>query len=626
MRSFGPARHVARARVSLRGVLLALLVSLPAVAQNYGPVYRVSAFELEYALDHPEQIPVEELLDLEVGLRRTEDVFSAPRPVDRTVRMRLSSLPRSGFFAASAIQHINQHIVSTFNRRGINGVIVAVPEIEEGSGRDLRPPGRTALTLRVWTGRIERVTTVADGERFGGLPTDARTDLAAHEWIRERSPVRPGGERGLLRIRELEDYAAKLSRHPSRRVSVELEPGSRPGTTAVNLRVAEAKPWFVYSQVSNTGTESTSHWRQRFGLSHSQLTGRDDRLSVDYITGNFDEVHAFVGSYEAPFTLAAPDWRWRIAGSYYEYDASQVGFSDGLFKGESAYAEGSIRYRAFQYRQLFIDLDAGLRWQRVETDNRFLAGQDAEDDFLLPRVGLRAQRRTQTSTLLFASDVRWSLPELAGTDRDEIRFLGNEDPSRRFVTLTWDASYSFYLEPLIDPQAWEDPSTPSSSTLAHEVALLFRGQWSFGNRLVSQFQQVAGGLYTVRGYKQSEAAGDDLFLGSAEYRLHVPRLFAPDPTPPEVPGMGEFRARPQHVYGRPDWDLVVRVFGDAARLHVSDRKAFEEHETLASVGGGLELQFLRNLSVKLDAGQVLNTVDGSEAGDTRLHFMTTLLY
>ena len=114
----------------------------------------MSEIEVEYALDSPRQIPIDEVLDLEVGLRRAEEAYVAPRPVDRTVRMRLSALPRDASFGASALLHINQHIVASFNRRGYNGVIVTVPDIEEGTGRDLRPPGVTVLRLRIWTGQV----------------------------------------------------------------------------------------------------------------------------------------------------------------------------------------------------------------------------------------------------------------------------------------------------------------------------------------------------------------------------------------------------------------------------------------------------------------------------------------
>ena len=58
----------------------------------------------------------------------------------------------------------------------------------------------------------------------------------------------------------------------------------------------------------------------------------------------------------------------------------------------------------------------------------------------------------------------------------------------------------------------------------------------------------------------------------------------------------------------------------------SERIASEEHETLFSIGAGVEMQLLRNLSLRLDAGHVLSTVGSSETGDTRGHVLATLYY
>ena len=595
----------------------ALLLPMGAAAQVFGQLYPISRFEIEYALDLPRDIPIRELLNLEV-------------------RMRLSSLPRGGLFSVTALQHITQHLVSTFNRRGFNGVIVMVPEIEEGSGRDLRDPGDTTLTLRIWTGRVSQLTSIADGDRFGGLSIDERTDNAAHEWIRERSPVQPGGVRGLLDIGALEDFGAESSRHPGRNVEVELEAGARPGTTAVNLRIAEAKPWYVYAQYSNTGSKGTTRDRERIGFAHHQVSGRDDSLRVDYTTGNFEHTHSILASYDAPVTLDFPELRWRLRGWYSEYDSSEVGVTPGSFQGEQAAGEATLILNAFQYRELFVDIFAGARLQRIKVDNQILQDR-SEVTYVIPQVGVQAERRTRTSSMFLSMNLDVGVTDEGQRGREK---LGNEAPAKNFSVLRWNGSVSAYLEPLINRQGWEDPSTPGSSTLAHEVAFLFRGQHAFDNRLVPQYQQVAGGLYTVRGYDQAEIARDNMILGSAEYRLHLPRLFQPDATPPELPGMGAFRARPPYVWGRPDWDLIFRVFTDVAYVSSNQVSSAgvpgsEFDRTLWSVGGGVELQILRHLTVRFDAGRALNGVEQggaiesrgrSKNGDTRGHVVATLLY
>jgi hemolysin activation/secretion protein len=611
---------------------LALLGAAPALALRtvYGPVYPVSAIRVEYALDHPRHIPAQELLDLEVGLASEGLSYVAPRPVDRTVRMRLSSLPEGASFSATAIQHITQYLVAILNRRGFNGVIVTVPDIDEATGADLRRRGDTVLRLRIWTGRISRLTTVADGERFQGLAADQRTNLTAHQWIRERAPVQPGGLRGLLDVVALEDYAAEISRHPGRRMDVELEPGAQTGTADVNLRIAENKPWMVYGQYSNTGTPSTTRNRERFGFVHNQTSGRDDILRIDYTTGDFDDVHAASGSYSAPFRLSSPGLRFRVAGVYSEFDSSEVGFVDSDFHGEQLLGEAQLVYNAWQRHELFVDVFAGARLHGMSVENdQFGSNGGLEDEesarFLVPQAGVAVERRTRTSRMHFDAQVDVGLTD---DDEEDLEVLGTPEPDERFVLLRWNGSYAFYVEPLIDRQAWEDPSTPESSTLAHEIAFAFRGQWAFDNRLVPQYQEIAGGLHTVRGYKQAQVARDNLLLGSAEYRLHLPRLFRPDPTPSELPLIGDFRVHPESVWGRPDWDLVLRVFSDAARAMASDRRSLDDetHETLWSIGGGVELQVLRNLNLRFDAGHVLTSAGSADAGDTRGHVMATVVY
>jgi hemolysin activation/secretion protein len=615
------------ASLRLAGLAIAALCALAAPAARgavapAAPAYAVSAIEIEYALDHPRHIPEADLLDLEVGLTSAGEAYTAPRPVDRTVRMRLSSIPPGAVLTASAIQHINQFIVSSFNRRGFNGVIVSVPDIEEGSGRDLRAAGRTSLRLRVWTGRVTRVTTLADGPRFASLSVDARTNHTAHEWIRQRAPVQPGGMRGILDIRALEDYAALLSRHRGRRVDAELAPGPRPGSSDVNLRVAEHRPWNAYAQYSNTGTSATTKNRERFGFVHGQLLGRDDVLRLDYTTGDFEDVHAVTGSYDAPVSLDEPRLRYQLRGAYSEYDASEVGFVDSRFLGEQALGEGGVTWNAWQRRQLFVDVSAGGRFHQMKVDNRQL-GANETGTFLVPRVGIAAERSGRTSDLHAGLDLEYGW---SGDSQTDLEVLGNPLVDKSFVLLHWDGSYTFFLEPVIDRMAWEDPETPASSTLAHEVALALRGQYAFDERLVPQYQQIAGGLFSVRGYKQAAVAADNVVIGSAEYRFHLPRALAPDADPPRLPWLGAFRTRPETVYGRPDWDLILRVFSDAAQVWSSEAIDSEEDETLLSVGGGVEMQLLRNLSLRLDAGHVLRTVGSSENGDTRGHVLATVMY
>ena len=135
---------------------------------------------------------------------------------------------------------------------------------------------------------------------------------------------------------------------------------------------------------------------------------------------------------------------------------------------------------------------------------------------------------------------------------------------------------------------------------------------------------TAGGLYTVRGYNESEVAGDNAVIASAEYRYHIARAL-----PVREPGkfLGQpFRWAPDQRYGQPDWDFVVKAFTDAARVTNSNKQSFERDESLWSVGIGFDLLYKRNASLRMDWGLALKDAGKTESGDSRLHLVATFLY
>ncbi len=626
-----PRGRAARAALSVLALLAASPPAQGLPRDWLGRNYRVASFELEYALPHAAEPPLEELLALEIGFSVVRRGYGSPHPAYPEARFPLGEIPDGrGLFWASALQHVARELVAELGRRGLSGIVVSLPDIDEASGRDLRRPDEEGLRIRIWLGRASDVVTLADGERFEGLSPEDRTNHALHARIRSGSPVKPGGDRELLRVGELEDYAHRLSRHPTRRVDVELAPGPAPATSLVTLRVAEAKSWRAFGQYANTGTKGTTRNRERLGFVHHQLTGRDDILRLDYVTGDFDDLDAFFGSYEAPLP-----WLERLrvgaAGAWSRYRASEVGFPDADFEGDGWSAGLTLAGEVFQHHELFVDLLAGARFEHAHVDNR-LFGAETDEDFFLPSLGLAVERQTLTSAFTLETETLYSAAGVAGTDRGlALDRLGRAGADAEFFLTRWDVRLAAYLEPLVAPEAWADPSTPLDSTLAHELELAFRGQYAFDKRLPPQFEAVAGGLFTVRGYPQSAIARDDAYLATLEYRLHLPRLLAPGRQEWVVPAVGRFRPRAQRVYGFPDWDLILRAFFDFAWLHANAGAApksfLDRSEALKSAGAGVELQLLQHLSARVDVGFPLDPARGlADAGQPRAHVIVTVLY
>lgn len=594
--------------------------------------FSMTGFEYTYARPHPDLPPVEALDDVTVRLVRVGGGFIARNGEGSLVR--LGDLGAAGpvNMYQSAIIACERAIVSWFGSRSIVGVYV-VPDFEfidteYPIWEDYRE-GMTTFPLVIYAAQVSRVKTIASGER---VSTEDRLNSSKHSRIAAHSPLQPwdgdGARRDLLRLDPLNTYAYRMSRHPGRRVDVAVADASDPedpdsiGDAEVQYLIQEIKPWTAYFQLSNTGTEETDKWRERFGLVHNQLFGFDDILTLDYITSNFRESHALIGSYDFPLTPEGTV-RLNLNAGWTKYKASDVGIQDERFDGESFYVGSELAVNVFQRDDFFVDIYGGARYQDIEVINRGLTDGKGQEEIFVARAGLRAERRRQEYS--FGADLgfNFSLNDITGAKKENLERLGRLDPNENWVVMTWNTDLSFYLDGI---GSWN----PQPASLIHEIALRFSGQYAFNHRLIPNEEAVGGGLYTVRGYPESTVAGDSAVFASVEYRFHLPRALPADGNPPTV--FGEpFRVAPDGRGGRPDWDLVLKAFLDMGRVINSQRLGFEENESLLSTGLGLELVIANNLSFRTDWGIVLDetgsdTPDVVPVGQSRWHFVFTVLY
>jgi hemolysin activation/secretion protein len=592
-------------------------------------VYEVSAFVFRYGAEHADMPSLDELQTLQVQLGQTRDgTYVSARPDAQTVTLTLGDLssaqqaPRR--FAGSAVNAIAVRLVEFFNQRGLVGVaVLPTPgQVDPQTLEDKRPAEQRTMLMDIWVRTVAEVRTLGAGPRWSaptrpnGRPSlETRIDHPVHARIRANSPVQPGD---LLRKGEIEDYIARLERIPGRRIDATVAAADTPGDVTLDYVVTENRPWTAYFQLSNTGTKDTNEWRERFGFVDTQLTGRDDVFAVDYITSGFNEMNMGVASYEAPL-FSSPTTRWKIYGTAEEFTASDVGFPGENFDGDSWTAGAELITNVLQVHRGFLDLFGGARWEHVHTHNT-AAELEGTDDFFIPYVGARFNRDTFKSSTYAEARLEVNAPGVANTGSD-LNALGRLNADRNWTVFRWSAGHSFYLEPLIFRRDWANPDAPyHHTTLAHEIALSFRGQYAFGATLIPQEEDTVGGLYTVRGYPESIVAGDNAYIFTGEYRFHLPHALAPGQ--PRVVMGHPFRFRPEERYGRPDWDLIFRGFLDVGRVTGENLQG----QTLVGTGVGAELVVLRNLSLRIDLGVALKDAGGTSSGDTRLHFVGTILY
>jgi hemolysin activation/secretion protein len=357
----------------------------------------------------------------------------------------------------------------------------------------------------------------------------------------------------------------------------------------------EQKPWMAYVQLDNTGTESTTELRERVGFRHYNLTGNDDILALDYVTGNFQEVHYLLGSYDfrVPGSEVA---RLKAFGGWSSYEGTELGIFDTEFSGQSWQIGGEFRTTLMQRKRLFLDLLAGARYQHVEADN-MLAGTSGESGFVLPWVGLKLDGRGRYSH--GSAGVTAELG-VASEEKTALALLGRSDVEDVWGVIRFDLSMSTYLDPVFDPHF--------SGPAVHELYGAVRGQFAPGQqRLTPSFMYPVGGFYSVRGYPESVASGDTTVVASLEYRLHVLDLL-----------------RANNQADRGNWDLILRGFLDGGQAVYNDPLSFETDTTLISAGVGFDLMIMRNFQCRLDLGIPLQAVENGaeviEEGEALLHF------
>ncbi len=600
-------------------------------ARSDGPVLRVTKFDMEYMIKREGGPKIDDLMRVPLELGKTATGLVKLRPGVEKVTLTLAQPGSAGTeqFHIGALQSVAEQLVAAGHKLGWVGIYVGIDarqiDIADVESSAKKWDASVPLKYLVMVGAVSEVRTVAAGDP---VPVGERINNPAYNHIKEMSPIQPVPGKNLLKKDVLDAYVDRLNRYTWRRVDVSLAAGENDGDVVMDYLVAQAKPWTAYFQLSNTGTEQTTKWRERVGFVHNDLTGRSDIFTLDYVTGQFEEANAVQASYEAP--VYGDRLRAKVYASWSQYKASDVGLVGQDFDGNEWAVGAELIANLVTEREWYLDGVGGMRFKNTETKNKNTQAT-GEADFWVPYLGLRVERNGETSSTSAHATMEFGFMADAkskgGGEPDSADGLGRFEASDQWQALQADITHSFYLEPLFDPHG--------TSALAHEIVLAGKVQWTFGERLVPQEEMVAGGIYSVRGYPESIVVGDTVFIGTVEYRLHVPRIMGVQSAPSKVFGK-DFYWMPHKVQGsrpaRPDWDLVFKGFVDAGRVISNSKQPYEDNNTLLSCGVGMDLLFKQNMSLRVDYGVILQDIsvgadaDGVSSGNSRLHVVFTIMY
>ncbi len=525
--------------------------------------------------------------------------------------------------SASAADTFQQAIVQQVNDLGIGGVSVLFETPKQGAAGRAR--------INVLAGTVEKVNTksvnkAADTPAADDTPSsnDAPDEVAPKSGpvIEKGSPILVGGvEPALLAIDELNEYLSKLNRFPGRQVTTAISAGENPGTLLLDYLVDE-ETFSVYAQASNTGTDTTSKWIERFGIFASQLSGNDDMLNVEGTTGNFKNATRSINAYYDSRLGNEPDWRYRVTGTWGDYTAADVGFLAQDFTGSTHSFQGDLIWNFYQDGNFFLDLDIGMRYWNAKAKSELWGWvlSDGESDFITPSISISAFDLQEDSVFQATLGANYTS---ADGDQSQLNQLGRLNTNEEWWTLYGSTQLSFFIDSLFDSSVEEMAVKP----MVNEITIRGQGQYAFGDRLTPTAMSTMGGYYTVRGYPQSVISGDSSVQGTVEYRFHLPRAIASEPAGKGIFGDNFRWTRDSDTGAAPDWDLALLGFFDAGCVWQSEPYSFEDDSTtLLGAGVGVELSIRENISLSLNYGWALKDLPAAnvEDGDDQIYFLGSI--
>ena len=440
-----------------------------------------------------------------------------------------------------------------FHDQGYPTVMVNIPE---------QAVQNKVIRLDVIENRVGKVTVT--GNRW----------FSTEKILRDLPSIAPGQ---VVNLPQLQLEANRLNRNPDFKMAPEMKAGKTPESVDMTVAVTDRSPWHGGLELNNSSSHNTTELRLNASLRYDNLWQREHSLSGQYQISpqKPEEVQVVSSSY----TLPAP-WLQEDKLVFYGVWSNNDTASGGGFKN---LGKGWI----FGTRAIVPLTPVG------DYSHTAVLGFDYKDSKeTTGLLDIEAGETKPVKYLPFSAAYSAALPDNSG------------------VT-SFNAALNVSFRGLVsDPREFEDKRYQSRANYMFLTAGVERSQrlprdWSFLLRLdgqvadqplISNEQFVAGGVDSVRGYKESEASGDNAVRGSFE--LAAPALLK-----------------------KPDFRLIPYLFFEGAGLWVKSALPGQEDRIgLKGTGLGVRGVLFGSVTLQTDLGFPLMDTGQTRSGDPRLHF------
>lgn len=354
----------------------------------------------------------------------------------------------------------------------------------------------------------------------------------------------------------------KINEHPDRQAKAVLTPGKEPATTDVILDVNDRLPIHIGLDYDNFGSRFIGRSRYRTTLSHNNLLGLDDILTLQYqITDgeNFRLLnlrYLFPVKEDLKLGLMASDSRLKLGKEFEDLNARAKSRLYG------AYASQTL----IDKENLALNLNAGFDYKDIFN---FQAGSETSRDRLrIAKAGWDLDVSDNYGRTIFTNELDFGIPNIfAGLSEDDPRASRAGSGGKFFK----DELNLLRLQRL-----------PFSSTL------LWKNQLQFSPDILPAAEQFQiGGIANVRGYPPAEQVGDRGY--AMTWELSIPPYLLPKDI--KVP------------YSKARFYDAIRIvtFYDWANARLKRPQAGEEKsKTLRGAGAGLRFNLPEDFSARVE--------------------------
>ncbi|MTJ07465.1 MULTISPECIES: ShlB/FhaC/HecB family hemolysin secretion/activation protein [unclassified Anabaena] len=363
-------------------------------------------------------------------------------------------------------------------------------------------------------------------------------------------------------------------------ISAELQPGTRPQQSRLQVRVKEADTFSSEIFTDNNRSPSVGSLRRGIKINQSNLLGLGDGLNLSYT--NSDGSNAFDGSYTLPINA-------RNGTIEFTADLTNTNIIEQPFNRLDI--TGKSRTYQLTYRQPVVqkpnqELALGLTFSRQKSQTSLL-----NERFPLS-PGANNQGETSISAFRFFQEYVQRNPRQVFAARSQFSLgtdifnatVNNNAPDSRFFAWRGQGQYVRLLAP--------------------ETLLILRSDIQLSTDSLLSLEQIGiGGAKSVRGYRQDLILTDNSAIASAEIRLPILRL-------PEINSI--FQIAPFIDFGV-GWN------------HTGE-KANSQSNSLLGTGLGIIWQMSDTLNARLDYGIPLIDVKANNQSLQDQGFYFTINY